>query len=338
MKIELITAISNFQMEDAVIESLTQRDFNLNSRALAISDLQRILEKCHIDQRYLIVMDEVFALNLGELSRYFSESISYLILNSESVPKPEALFEMAYERLRKVEAVKSNPIGRSFGNAIGITGSWASPGISSIALNLAAELSLSRDVLLNDVNPYRRDLMHLLGMKRDQHRVKLNNHLSILDLHPNTSDEALEDRQNILSILDMGSAPEIEVSLSDRRAPGRSFAELLQSCKELVFVVGPENHALRQMEEFSLQLQSMIPNIRVTYVLNRLASSSRHQGIKRSFQRKLNELGTDNSAFLIPADYSLLDKAQGRFASVLEVSPRSALRRAYQELAVYLSK
>jgi hypothetical protein len=180
--------------------------------------------------------------------------------------------------------------------------------------------------------------MHLLGMKRDQHRVKLNNHLSILDLHPNTSDEALEDRQNILSILDMGSAPEIEVSLSDRRAPGRSFAELLQSCKELVFVVGPENHALRQMEEFSLQLQSMIPNIRVTYVLNRLASSSRHQGIKRSFQRKLNELGTDNSAFLIPADYSLLDKAQGRFASVLEVSPRSALRRAYQELAVYLSK
>lgn len=338
MKIELITAISNFQMEDAVIESLTQRDFNLNSRALAISDLQRILEKCHIDQRYLIVMDEVFALNLGELSRYFSESISYLILNSESVPKPEALFEMAYERLRKVEAVKSNTSRRSFGNAIGITGSWASPGISSIALNLAAELSLSRDVLLNDVNPYRRDLMHLLGMKRDQHRVKLNSHLSILDLHPNTSDEALEDRQNILSILDMGSAPEIEVSLSDRRAPGRSFAELLQSCKELVFVVGPENHALRQMEEFSLQLQSMIPNIRVTYVLNRLASSSRHQGIKRSFERKLNELGTDNSAFLIPADYSLLDKAQGRFASVLEVSPRSALRRAYQELAVYLSK
>jgi hypothetical protein len=245
---------------------------------------------------------------------------------------------MAYERLRKVEAVKSNPSRRSFGNAIGITGSWASPGISSIALNLAAELSLSRDVLLNDVNPYRRDLMHLLGMKRDQHRVKLNNHLSILDLHPNTSDEALEDRQNILSILDMGSAPEIEVSLSDRRAPGRSFAELLQSCKELVFVVGPENHALRQMEEFSLQLQSMIPNIRVTYVLNRLASSSRHQGIKRSFKRKLSELGTDHSAFLIPADYSLLDKAQGRFASVLEVSPRSALRRAYQELAVYLNK
>lgn len=338
MNIELITAISNFQIEDAVIESLTQRDFNLSFRALSCRDLERVLENCQADQRYLVVMDEVFALDMGKLKRYFSESISYLILNGESVPKPETLFEMAYDRLRKVESVNSNPIQRSLGNAIGITGSWASPGISSVALNVAAELSISRDVNLNDVNPYRRDLMHLLGMKRDQHQVKLNNHLSIVDLHPNTKDESVTEKASILSILDMGSAPDLEVSMSDRRTQGSSFAEFLQSCKELVFVVGPENHALKQMEEFSVQLQSMIPKMRVTYVLNKLSSSSRHQGIKRSFQKKVSELGSERAGFLIPADYSLIDKAQGRFASVMEVSPRSALRRAYQELAVYLNK
>ncbi|MEY3400092.1 MAG: hypothetical protein RLZZ486_560, partial [Actinomycetota bacterium] len=37
MRIELITAISNFQVEDSVIESLTQREFTLHFRALTFS-------------------------------------------------------------------------------------------------------------------------------------------------------------------------------------------------------------------------------------------------------------------------------------------------------------
>ncbi len=338
MRIELITAISNFQVEDSVIEILTQREFTLHFRALTFSDLETALKCCQVEQRYLLVMDEGFASNFGELRKYLSESISYLILNGESAPKPELLFELVYEKLRRVETVKNSRIIRTLGNAIGITGSWASPGITSVALNLAAELSLSRNVLLNDVNPHRRDLMHLLGMKRDQYQVKMNDRLSVLDHHPNRADESLLVNPNSLSILDLGSAPDLEVSLSDRRAAGRSFAECMQSCRELVFVTGPESHSLQQMEGFSLQLQAMVPNMKITYVLNKLGSSSRHQGVRRSFQKKINEFSTDGRSFLIPADYSLMDRAQGRFASVLEVSPRSALRRAYQELAVYLNK
>ncbi|MEN9543135.1 MAG: hypothetical protein RL239_788 [Actinomycetota bacterium] len=339
MTIELITAISNFQVEDAVIESLTQREFRLHFRAFTWRDLEDELKTCQEDQRYLLVMDESFAINLGEIRKYLSESISYLVLNGDSAPSPELLFELAYERLRRVEAVKQTQIVRSRGNAIGFTGSWASPGISSVAINVAAELSTSREVLLNDVNPLRRDLMHLLGLKRDQHKVKMNNRLSVVDHNSDHSDdESPLLHPESLNILDLGSAPDIELSLSDRRAPGRSFAEFIHNCRELVFVIGPESHALQQMESFSMQLQSLIPNIKVTYVLNRLGSSSRHQGIKRSFQKKVNEFGSDQRSFLIPADYSLMDRAQGRFASVLEVSPRSALRRAYQELAVYLDK
>jgi hypothetical protein len=338
MRIELITAISNFQVEDSVIESLTQREFTLHFRALTFSSLETVLKGCQVEHRYLLVMDEVFASKFGELRKYLSESISYLILNGETAPKPELLFELAYERLRRVETVKSSQIIKTLGNAIGITGSWASPGITSVALNLAAELSLSRHVSLNDVNPYRRDLMHLLGMKRDQYQVKMNEHLSVVDHRPDSSDEALLVNPNTLSILDLGSAPDLEVSLSDRRAAGRNFAEFMQSCRELVFVTGPESHSLQQMEGFSLQLQAMVPNMKITYVLNKLSSSSRQQGVRRSFQKKINEFNSEGRSFLIPADYSLMDRAQGRFASVLEVSPRSALRRAYQELAVYLNK
>ena len=175
-------------------------------------------------------------------------------------------------------------------------------------------------------------------MKRNQHLVKLNDRLSVAEHNFGEfkgSPKLLGDR---LNILDMGSAPDIEVSLSDRRAAGRIFAEYLHCCRELVFVTGSESHALQQMERFHLQLQSLMPNMKVTYVLNKVGSSSRQQGIKRSFQKKVNEFSSGQRSFLIPADYSLLDRAQGRFASVIEVSPRSALRRAYQELAVYLNK
>lgn len=338
MSINLITAISNFHIEDTVIESLTQREFTLHFRALIFSDLEGILKSCQEDQRYLLVIDQEFAQNFGEIKKYLSENISYLILNGDNAPHSDLLLEMAYESLRRVESVSNLKITRSLENAIGVTGSWASPGVTSVALNLAAEISLSRKISLNDVNPHRRDVMHLLGLKRDQYQVKLTDNLSVVDL-------GLEELENLpqfptdeLSILDLGSAPDLQVSLSDRRAPGRKFAELLQSCKELVFVTSPESHGLQHMVSFSSQLQVLIPNMRVTYVLNKLGSSSRHQGLKRSFQKKIGEFDSEGRSFLIPADYALIDRAQGRFASIMEISPRSALRRAFQDISVHLNK
>lgn len=338
MKIRLITAISNFQVEDAVIESLTQREFELHFRALTESDLEANLKSCQVERRYLIVIDESFVAKFGGLKKYLSENISCLVLRGDRAPSQGLLFELVYEKLRRVEEVKQIHISRSVGNAIGITGSWASPGITSVAINIAAELSTSREVLLNDVNPLRRDLLHLLGMKRNQHLVKLNDRLSVLEHDFGEFEESPKLIGESLNILDMGSAPDIEVSISDRRAAGRTFAEFMHCCRELVFVTGPESHALQQMERFHLQLQSLMPNMKVTFVLNKVGSSSRQQGIKRSFQKKVNEFSSGQRSFLIPADYSLMDRAQGRFASVIEVSPRSALRRAYQELAVYLNK
>jgi hypothetical protein len=334
MKIGVITKFTNFEIEDSIIELLTRREFYLFSRVSDKSNLLLVLGKCESEKRYLIICDDSLGLNNSDLKTLPRENIAVLELNRDDLKVNEDLFEIVYERLRQPEKAQSNQVRQPSGNWIGFTGSSASPGISTLALNVSAEISLSQKITLVDADAERRDLMFRLGLNRDLKSIKMNDNLTVIDWNEEQDPLTFQD----MGLVDLGSAPDLKVALSDRRSSGKSYAENLQSCASIIFVSHPENHSINQMRNFSRQISEIFPEIKVSYVLNKAGTSARHLAFKKSFKSQVEDPSPESRKFIVPADYSAVDRAQGRFGSLLESAPRSAIRRAVRELAIYLGK
>ena len=341
MKINLITALSSFEVEDAVIEILTQREFLLACRVTDKQDLIAALTSTNEEERYLVVCDEYCAISPRERRGFTAEHLVFIELAAGIKPNSVELLENVYERLRAPEPDSKTVAGKQFENWIGFTGSCGSPGISTIALNVAAELSLTTETLLVDADHGRGDLCSRLGMKNNGRKLPLNENLHLLELAGGNTEELIDDSnaKGLADVVcvDIGDAPDLERTITDRRILGKSYFEILQCCKNIVYVVHPETYALLEMERFAQQMLLQNPNIEITYVLNRLSTSSRHSALKRRFQQSVKRLDSERPSFLIPFDYNLVDRTQARFATVLEVAPRSSLRKGIRFLSVYLN-
>lgn len=341
MKIKLITALSSFEVEDAVIEVLTQREFSLERRVTAKQDLMTALISAKEEDRYLVVCDEYFAISPRERKEFQGEHIVVIEISAGAKPNPIELLEIVYERLRAPEPESKIIVGKQLENWIGFTGSCGSPGISTIALNVAAELSLTTQTLLVDADHGRGDLCARLGMKNNGRQLLLNENLKLLELAEHNA-EMIDDNlaANELAdviCIDIGDAPDLERTITDRRVAGKKYFENLQRCRNIVYVTHPEPYALMEMERFAHQMLVQNPKTEITYVLNKLSTSSRQSALKRRFQQSVKRLESDRTNFLIPFDHNLLDRTHARFATVLEVAPRSALRKGIRSLSVYLN-
>lgn len=341
MEIKLITALSSFEVEDAVIEILTQREFSLVKRVMTKKDLIATLILANEEDRFLVVCDEYSAISPRDRREFPGEHIVVIELSAGSRPNPIEFMEMVYERLRAPEPESKKVTGKQFENWVGFTGSCGSPGISTIASNVAAEISLSSKTLLIDADFGRGDLCSRLGMKNNGRQLLLNQNLHLLELSKDKSGMMIDDltAQDLADVIciDIGEAPDLELTLTDRRAAGKSYFENLQRCKKIIYVTHPEPYALLEMERFANQMLIHNPNAEITYVLNRLSASSRHSALKRRFQQSVTRMEASGKSFMIPFDHNLVDRTHARFATILEVAPRSSLRKGIRSLSVYLN-
>ena len=79
-------------------------------------------------------------------------------------------------------------------------------------------------------------------------------------------------------------------------------------------------------------MTEIAPDISIVWVLNKIGKSTRQKTIQKSFSARI--LG--NPGFYLPREYAVLDRAQGQYSTLMEVAPRSALRRAVKGLSIYL--
>lgn len=365
MRVNFITAISLFDLEDLVIEALSQKEFTLVGRAHSKEQLFDCVAKFPIEERLIVIYDSGFSFSPAEKRKMQTDQISSLELGNEVLSNAsiatglnsEVLLSQVYERLRKPEDIQVGDSGivprlikpkfSETGNLwIGITGSNASPGITTVAINVAAEISLESFTVLLDGDSDRVDIGVKLGMKSEDRKSALNENLTLIDISKmdQQSIERLiphkrpESETQIVGCVDLGDAPDLKIALRDRREKGKTYVDNLQMCSHIVYVLQPENHCLFEMERFYLQTRELYSDAKITFVLNKASNSSRHQAFKKSFRKKLQELEAGQKHFIVPYEYPLIDRAQGRFSTVAEVAPRSTLRKAFRELSIYLHK
>lgn len=338
MNFGFITALTSFEQEDLVVDSLVSRDFSLLLRSMHREELFVALESLNDDNRVIVIIDELFGLTSVEISKIRSEQIACLQIPVDAFLNAVELNKLVDECLRKPE-LSSFGSFRSQGSKkwIAFTGSAGSPGISTVTLNVASELSLLESINLIDCDPVRRDLGALLGVKTNDQRNKLHSQLLLMNPRYDDSLNALEEiratNSDEISCIDLGEAPAIHELITDRRNSGKRYLEALLSCGQIVYIVQPEAHSIYEMENFARDAKDAFPGIPISFVLNKAGTSNRQQAMQKRFRNKAEGA----HSFLIPRENAIIDRAQGRYATVVEISPRSSLRKSLKQLAVQLS-
>lgn len=339
MNFSFITALTAFEQEDIFVDSLISREFTLLLRAMHREQLLDALGALDSDQRVIVIIDEIFGLTPFEISQFRSEHVACLEIASDTRLSRDEINVLVESALRKPEKVTvSHRKVEGSKKWIAFTGSSGSPGISTVSLNVAAEIALMQNVNLIDADPYRGDLHMLLGVKSDEWQTQLHSRLvlwnqsagQVLDQFSQLVDEGKND----FTCIDIGDAPNFKELLTDRRSNGKRYLETFLSCGRIVFIAQPDNHGLYEMEQFSSAVSESFPQLPVTYVLNKAGTTNRQQAMQKRFRAKLK----NSDHFLIPRDESIIDRAQSRYSTVLEIGPRSSLRRSMKQLSVHLIK
>lgn len=337
MSIGLITATNSIELEDKVIEALCHEGFQLAARAFNSETLNQIMAELPQEERFLVIHDESISLSIQQKQKWQSEFLAFLEIKVESNPNHEEIRKAALERTREPEVSEQPKFVRTvIGSWIGFTGSTGSPGVSTLAMNIAAEMSLSQRTVLVDAAINRRDLAPRFGMKSGGALVSLNASLELIDLPQDTSEQIWENKFDLVCA-DLGAAPSISQSLSDRRMVSRNYLKNLERCRTVIYVATPESYAIDEMASFALDTLRNFPDTNILFVLNKFTNSTRQQGLKKSFRTAVKEFDPSREIFVLPHDHQLLDRAQARFATVLEVSPHSSLRKSMRALSIYLS-
>lgn len=326
MKIGIVTWLENAEFEDLVLGSLLTDGISkveLEYRALSIDSLFSFLDsKPSIDSRFILIHDSVeIPYGLESRLRSFPNAIR-MAIEPEVGNMAVEIERLVNRALREFESTQSpqRAIHRQK-NLIVVTGSTGSPGATTITLNLGTEIAKSSSVELIDHHPSRRDLAFLLGAKRSSESVRLSERLSI-------SGE-LKDEDRTLQIVDAGPLPELSSAFSDRRAPVRDYMNLLERAEKIIFLMTPDNNHMFELESFLASLDAGRIKARTLFILNQVSASRRERSIQKRFSARVGKYESHS----FPFDREALDRAKSAYSALLDVAPRSKLRRSIREVA-----
>lgn len=323
MKIGIISFLSDAQFEDAVIETLIcdeLPDLFLEFRAISTESLMERLQSISTDGIRRLVIHDLAKIDINDQIQRLGNLISLQVESSNPIKVREEVFRTLRAFETRTESARKI-VKRS--NLIVVTGTTGSPGITTLTLNLAHELSLEMPINLLDVDQRRNDLAFMLGGRRDADATRLNDRITI------SRTELVDFGMNLA---DCGSAPDLNTAISDRRAVTRKFSDLIEAATKIVFVTQPENNVMFELERFIEAHQSRIITAEPIFLVNKLGDSQRQRSISRRCQARAGA----NLLLNAPLDIASLERAKAQYAPLAEVAPRSRIRRSIRELATHL--
>lgn len=326
MSIFVITYLQDSQFEDQVIEALISKgisEVRLEHRAIDERSLLTFLDSLPAsDLRRILILDQ--EINSIEFKRTLRNHPNLITCNLQAdIAMARREIESVVNRsLREVDrAVLPKRANRRQQNLVVITGTTGAPGVTTMTMNLGFEISRSKQVEMIDAHPNRQDLAFLLGAKRSSANVKLTERLSITNEY--------QDKAELIQLVDAGPIPDLAKAFSDRRSKIRNYVDLLESASQICFLMTPDNNHMFELENIVASLDAGRLSAKATFILNQMGNSSRERSIKKRFEARVGNY----SSFSLPFDRDALDRAKGRYCALIDIAPRSRLRRAIGEVA-----
>lgn len=326
MKIGIITWLESAEFEDVVLQALLTEGISrveLEYRALSIDSLiEFLVDKPTTDSRFILIHDgdEISSALERELRR-FPGAIRMAIqpVIGDVTVEIERIVNRALREFESIPVPRKSVARQE--NLVVVTGSTGAPGTTTITLNLGNELARSRPVEMIDLHPNRRDLAFLLGAKRSSESVRLSDQLSI-------SGE-LSEASSTIQLVDAGPIPNLVSAFSDRREPARRYVDLLERAEKIIFLMTPDNNHMFELESIIASLDAGRIKARATFILNQMGNTRRERSIQKRFSARVGKYDSQ----LMPFDRDSLDRAKSAYSALLDVAPRSKLRKSIGEVA-----
>jgi MinD-like ATPase involved in chromosome partitioning or flagellar assembly len=334
VSIAFITAILSHEDEDRIIAMLTEQGYVLKFRAFSTEDLEAHLLNIDLEQRTLVVNSEDFALsNIAKNFRH-KLNIKFITLSSKIMNSEELLLRTVQDELRKSdETDRSRSTFLKQAQWITVTGSSGSPGITTIALNVASEVALYRENLLIDADIRHQDLHVRIGARREGKTI-LAPSFTFAGIVSSEDRGVFDMNKKECCIFDIGEMPIIyDNLLTDRRVETRTALEIILQSSSIIYVAQPSSRSLTELEKFLEFAKRELCDVQLVLILNKMSNTNRQKSFYKSFKNRIS----DYPSFVAPRDHSLVERAEGSFAVLSEVGARSSLRKSIQELSIYLN-
>jgi hypothetical protein len=194
---------------------------------------------------------------------------------------------------------------------ITITGTSGAPGRSTLAINLAEELSLTTPVHLLDADMKAPSLPYLLRQRAATHPSRTS-HQPIELMEVAAKDRGaklnLASDSNPL-VVDVGVLPALDELLTDRRWQANLLNQILNETTILVYLSSSTGISLIRQEEFMRKFPLMLRKVPIIYLLNQSGAGR----IDKAVEERFLALVEGESHLIMPTN-SLLNKRPEREA------------------------
>jgi hypothetical protein len=357
----IVTAIANSDLEGFVSGSLFTQGWSVVYRALDLSGLERYLTSdcATLANTVLIYSPDLPNISPAAIDAWHGKLRNVIGFSSHSDddsayfgvhPIPKDVTELA----SVVRGSVRTPLLRSGvrpleskrrAHVIAVGGATTAAGCTSLAINLAMELSvLGKSVLLLDGDFRRPSIAALLGVR------KLDTGESWKVIAPNLSaGEITQERVRILDqymepallefdyiIIDLGTIEDLGFSLTDRRWGACLNHWSCDNSNEMWFLGRADILGIYRMDLLVKQFSQIAINSAVSVLMNMKAPGRKGSDEEGLFLTSIAPLKPAR-IYTLPRDPRSLQKAHLERCTLIEIDDRSALRKAIAKIAVELT-
>jgi hypothetical protein len=357
----IVTAIANSELEGFVAGTLFSQGWNVIFRALDVSALTIFIDSDLKQSRdvVLVYSPDLLGISPNIVSSLNGKVRQTIGFSTESgndqdfvglfhAPnEPADLLNLVRGFVRaplmrgpEVEAQK-----RRRATVIAIGSSAGSVGCTSLAINLAMELSaLGRDTLLIDADVRHPSIAPLLSLHKldaEKSSRSIAPHLSVSEFtrdHVLNLGEYLDDLISTcdFAIVDLGTVEDVSDSLTDRRWTSSMIHWSCERADELWLVGRSDVLGMQRLESLVKDFSQVTIRAKVSFVLSMCPRGRKGKLREDQYFAVGSPLSTQN-LYTLPRDVRTLTKAEEERATLVEIDERSPLRKAIAAIAVGLT-
>ncbi len=357
----IVTAIANPELEGFVSATLFSQGWNVIFRALDVTALSVFLDsdlkQCQnvvlvyspdlpgISSNILATLKGKVRQTIGFSNENCSDQDFVGLYRAPTEPAELLNLVRGFVRaplLRNPEFVA--PIRRR-ATVIAIGSSGGSVGCTSLAINLAMELSvLGRDTLLIDADVRHPSIAPLLSL----HKLNAENSSRIIAPHLSVSEFTRDRVSNLgeyldglfancdFAIVDLGAIEDISDSLTDRRWTSSMIHWSCERADALWLVGKSDVLGMKRLESLVRDFSKITIRAKISIVLN-MATRGRKGKLREDQYFSIGVPLSAQNHYILQRDVRTLTKAEEERAALIEIDEKSPLRKSIAAMAVGLT-
>jgi hypothetical protein len=277
--LHVITAMSDADDEDFVAQLLHSQGWHIGYRAVEWESAKAAIAS--LTERSIFIYSSDVRGFLGiELAPLVGENLIAICIDDVPIAA-HPLMTCIRERINAPQPLPSRAQPVSTANSskrsVLVTGTSGAPGRSALALALAQEFAITREVELIDADIHSQSLEYLAGDK------ELTPKLQLSTLNLAARSPVLPESDVLLRLIDIGALPPLADVLSDRRWQGALMHSSLMQSQCILYIAQSDGLGLLRLEKFIQELPLLMTNVPVLFILNQVGATRLDKALSERF-------------------------------------------------------